>query len=60
MIDRMVMDYINFIPKDLHKEQVKTTMKKKLFNEAVTKAIDLKNNKFLSQVDWKTVYDNAG
>lgn len=48
MTIKMVMDYIDFVPFDSHKEQVKITVKKKLFNEAIKKGKDLKSNKFLS------------
>ena len=57
---KKVMDLVDFLPCNPHKEQVKLTVKKKLFNESARKAQELKDNRFLTLVDWDTVYRQAG
>ena len=47
MTIKKVMDMVDFLPTDMHKEQIKITVKKKLFNESAKMAQSLNDNKFL-------------
>lgn len=51
---------VDFLPCDPHKEQVKLTVKKKLWIESAKMSTSLKDNKFLGLVEWDSVYRQAG